>query len=104
MVKQRRPKPKEKVVDVKKAKMSDYLHKDKVVRQNRYVFKGFHDQLNSITAKISHTNQKRYDHMVEDEATRYLMGFGSYEADDQKKLPLTSNFISKLTSQGKHFS
>ena len=54
--------------------------------------------INSITAKISHTNEKRYGHLREDEATRYLMGFGSYDSDDENKVQLKSNFISMMNS------
>ena len=98
MVKNRRQKPKQKEPEKKKTKISDFLFKKPEGRQNRYVFKGFHEQLNSITAKISHTNEKRYGHLREDEATRYLMGFGSYDSDDEKKVQLKSNFISMMNS------
>lgn len=62
------------------------------------MFKGFHEQLNSITAKLSLTSDKRYGHLREDEATRYLMGFGSYDSDDESKVQLSSNFISMMNS------
>lgn len=96
MVKVRRNKPKPKQEKAKKARLSQFLHKKAEGRQNRYVFKGFYDKLNAITAKLGHTSTKRYGYSREDEATRYLMGFGSYEHEDEERVQLSSNFISMI--------
>ena len=70
-------------------------------RQNQFVFKGFYERLGMISAKLGHTNEKRYGYMREDEATRYLMGFSNYDNDDEDQVLLTSNFISMLNCSTK---
>jgi hypothetical protein len=79
-----------------KAKLSDFLHKKADGRQNSYVFKGFYDRLNSISAKLGHNSINEVNYLQQEEATRYLMGFGSYEPDDEERVQLSSNFISLL--------
>lgn len=65
-----------------KKRLKEFLHKKAEGRKNRYVFKGFREKLSGISAKIGLNSSKNYNYLQEEEATRYLMGFGTYEDDD----------------------
>jgi len=91
--------PKKKKEKAPKARLSNYLDKKADGRKNTYVFKGYYDRLTAISAKQGLNSVKQATQLQEEEATRYLMGFGSYDVEDQNRLFLNSNFIALLNSR-----
>jgi hypothetical protein len=101
MVRVRKEMPKIKKEAPKKAKLNQFLNKKAEGRQNTFVFKGFYDKMSLISGKIGHNTNQKYGFLGDEQATRYLMGFGDYESDDENKIALNSNFIAMVRSAPK---